>query len=41
MTQIRDLFDSTRALNRTIEKVITYQKRDLCGDYEGKGEVVY
>ena len=27
MTQIRDLFDSTRALNRTIEKVITYQKR--------------
>lgn len=27
MTKIRDLFDSTRALNRTIEKVITYQKR--------------
>ncbi len=27
MTQIRNLFDSTRALNRTIEKVITYQKR--------------
>lgn len=27
MTEIRNLFDSTRALNRTIEKVITYQKR--------------
>lgn len=27
MTQIRSLFDSTRALNRTIEKVITYQNR--------------
>jgi hypothetical protein len=28
MTQIRNLFDSTRALSRTIEKVITYQKRN-------------
>ena len=27
MTQIRDLFDSTRALTRPIEKVITYQNR--------------
>ena len=27
MTEIRNLFDSTRALNRTIEKVITYQNR--------------
>ena len=27
MTQIRDLFDTTRALNRPIEKVITYQNR--------------
>jgi hypothetical protein len=27
MTQIRQLFDSTRALNRPIEKVITYQNR--------------
>jgi len=27
MSQIRDLFDSTRALNRPIEKVITYQNR--------------
>ena len=27
MTQIRDLFDSSRALTRAIEKVITYQKR--------------
>ena len=25
--QIRDLFDSNRALNRPIEKVITYQRR--------------
>ena len=28
MTQIRNLFDSKRALNRPIEKVITYQKRN-------------
>jgi len=27
MTEIRNLFDSTRALNRNIEKVITYQNR--------------
>ena len=27
MTQIRRLFDPTRALNRPIEKVITYQTR--------------
>ena len=27
MAQIRNLFDSTRALNRPIEKVITYQNR--------------
>ena len=27
MTQIRDLFDLTRALTRPIEKVITYQNR--------------
>jgi 2-phosphoglycerate kinase len=27
MTKILDLFDSTRALNRPIEKVITYQNR--------------
>ena len=27
MTQIRSLFDTTRALNRPIEKVITYQNR--------------
>jgi hypothetical protein len=27
MTQIRQLFDATRALNRPIEKVITYQNR--------------
>ena len=27
MTQIRNLFDSSRAINRKIEKVITYQNR--------------
>ena len=27
MTKILDLFDSTRALSRPIEKVITYQNR--------------